>query len=150
MPHRDRKDITNPILKHSLKIWDSVCDSGGLRSLHTPLLQVLHNPSFSPGLDNSASFRVWQEKDLTSLYKLTNVLGMKLFPELQRDYNLPNSEIFRYLQLKSYIDQITPHGGSSSPLMTWFERRCRDDPHVRSMITGIYSDIRSGPSRYDP
>lgn len=119
------------------------------QSPRKPLLQVLHNPSFPTGMDNYRSFRAWQERDLISVHKLTNATGMKPFPELQRDHDLPGSELFRYLQLKNYVEQIvSPGDGSLPPSRTWFEWPCRNDPHAKGMITGMYNRLQPDPSRH--
>lgn len=67
LPCRDRKAIDNPIVKHSLDLWDRVCVKGGLKFAHNTLLQMLNNLSFPLGMDNPHSFRTWREKGLLSL-----------------------------------------------------------------------------------
>lgn len=141
LTRKDRRGVTNPIVKHSLSIWDTTRTVGGLQSTHNPMLQVLHNPPFPPGMDNSHSFCLWKERDLTSIHKLTTATGMKSFPNFQAAHNLPGSELFRYLQLKGYAERIALPRDSTNPMLTWLKRQCRNHPHARGLITGIYNDL---------
>lgn len=79
LPKTDRKTLANPVTRHYMDIWDKLRLKGNIQSPHNPLLLVLHNPSFPPGIDNLQSFREWQNRDVISLHKLTNKSVLKPF-----------------------------------------------------------------------
>lgn len=71
--------------------------------VHSP---IQNNPMFKPGTDNK-SFVQWKDKGLDKFYKLYNEASgqLKPFTELQNAYQLPNNQIYQYIQIQSIILQ---------------------------------------------
>lgn len=134
---KDRSHLTNPIMKHSLAIWDRFNDSHGLRSKHNPLLSFLGNPAFYPAWKFPKSFSAWSSRKLTRLYKLVTTDTLQTFPMLCKNHELSNNEIFRYLQIKNFFTPLLSLSTSINQ-MSQFEHICISDPHVRGLISCVY------------
>lgn len=102
----DRKKLNNPITKHTLAIWDKFKLVNGLQSPHIPLLSFLKNPLFYPAWSSPKSFKAWTSTNLTQLCELASSTSFKTFPDLCESHKLPNSELFRYLQIKTFLCPI--------------------------------------------
>lgn len=79
LPAQLRPRPLNPILSHSLTIWDSVKYSAGHLSPHLPLLEVFNCPWFPPGLDDPHSFHWWRSKGLTMVRSFLTNRGVYTF-----------------------------------------------------------------------
>ncbi|CAH2252638.1 Hypothetical predicted protein, partial [Pelobates cultripes] len=49
----------------------------------------------------------WNEKGITHLYHLYTTEGLKPFPDLQTEYELPSNFTFAYLQIKALLPENT-------------------------------------------
>lgn len=99
----DRISILNPIMKHSLTIWDTFRATRNLQSTHNHLLSFLWNPAFYLAWESPGAFAAESATNLFRLHNLVNNNAMHTFPTLCKTYGLPRSELFRYLQAKKYI-----------------------------------------------
>lgn len=98
---------SNPILKQSLRIWSQLRRHFGLQapSIH---LTLVKNPLFPPSLLDDG-FVNWHRvgiKAIKDLY-VDNIFGS--FSQLSQRYNLPQSHLFRYFQVRHFVRSIYPH-----------------------------------------
>lgn len=138
--HRDQNRISNPVVSHILKVWNSIKKQGTLESSHHPLRIILYNPAFPPGLDFLNSFQHWLDKDLVLIHQLTNPEGPKFFATLQEDYGLPRSEV-RYLQGKNYLLTQPARTDPTSLSLFQFGECYSKNPHRKVIITLLYTAL---------
>ena len=132
-----RGKICNPIIKHSLSLWDSYKSKYSLVSPLNPLLSFYKNPTFYPAWIFPNTFKEWVRKDCIYVYKFLDSSGIMPFPTVCKKYGIPQSELFRYLQIKNFVET---HLTSSAlkKQMSPFESICKDNPHVRGTISVLY------------
>jgi hypothetical protein len=74
-------------------------------SIHTP---ILNNHLFSPSCSDPA-FRIWSVNGLVELNDLYEDGVFASFPSLSAKYNLPNSHLFRFFQIRHFVQKLFPH-----------------------------------------
>lgn len=146
---KDRKNLRNPITKHFLSLWDKTKIRNRLQSMHNPLLSFYKNPAFYPAWISPKSFREWVSLNFLTMHTFVNSSFFFPFPNLCESYGLPQSELFRYLQIKNFF---TPYLNSDTLLnqLTSFETICKNDPHTRGIISLLYSQILEQPELRKP
>lgn len=137
---KDRIDLKNPITKHYISLWDRFKKNNHLQSSHNPMLSFYKNPAFYPAWIFPNSFKEWVSRDVLCMYKFVHSSSFIPFSTLCERYGLPQSELFRYFQIKNFF---APLVSTTSPLthMTSFEEVCKKDPHARGTISTIYSHL---------
>lgn len=55
----DRPPILNPVLQHTMQIWEAHKYSAGLQSSTGPLMSFLEKPAFGTAFHSPASLHVW-------------------------------------------------------------------------------------------
>ena len=145
----DRKNIKNKITKHTITIWDKFKLIKGLQSPHVPLLSFIRNPLFYPACTFPNSFKKWISSNITQLCDMSTSTSLKTFPELCDRHQLPQSELFRYLQIKNFF---MPYIQNLSKLdeLTQFERICKREPHSKGLISIIYKHLITLPTADPP
>lgn len=143
---RDRRGLGNPITKHFISMWDKYKLRNQLQSLHNPLLSFYKNPAFYPAWVSPRSFKAWITYDVLNRHKFVNSSSFIPFPTLCDKYGLPQSELFRYLQI--FMPLLT----TKSPLtqFTTFEKFCKDNPHAKGMISTLYAQLVNQPETEKP
>lgn len=83
------------------------------------------------------------------MHKFVDSSSFIPFSTLCDIYGLPNSEIFRYLQIKNFF---SPFLSTNTPLnkLTNFEVICKDEPHARGLISLLYSQGLTQPNSENP
>ncbi|XP_077334709.1 phytanoyl-CoA dioxygenase domain-containing protein 1 isoform X2 [Lithobates pipiens] len=145
----DRKSINNPISNHSLSIWDRYRNSNGLQSPQNPLLSFHKNPTFYPAWKYPKTFKAWSKAGITCLYNLTSTTSIKSFTDLCELYKLPQSEIFRYLQIKDFYTPLLNLNVNLNNI-SQFERFCLKEPHAKGCITSLYTQLISNSNTVIP
>lgn len=95
------KPYKNPIVSNTLKIWSQFRKHFGLiRS--SAIAPILNNHLFPPSCSDPV-FRMWATKGLTKITQLYKDQTFSSFAELSTKYDLPNSHLFRYFQIRHYV-----------------------------------------------
>ncbi len=92
--------IKNPIVKHSLRIWTQFRKALQLKCLSSAA-PIASNVSFPPSLFDGA-FNIWNSKGLVTINQLFIDNNFASFDQLKKQFSLPNSHLFRYLQARSF------------------------------------------------
>ena len=92
---------SNPIITHSIKIWNQVRRSFSLKDL-SMAAPIAKNHMFTPSLMDEA-FDAWSRKGVVSLSDLYIDGNFASFEQLVQKYNIPKSNFFRYLQLRNFV-----------------------------------------------
>lgn len=99
----------HPILKQALTVWQRVrilYYSDGVDA-HTPLWHCTRLPE----LINLSHDLSWSANGIWHLSQICSESGIKPFPELQSEFNLPSSQLFIYLRVKhAFLAQFGHHG----------------------------------------
>lgn len=95
------KLITNPVVKHSLKIWAKLRKHFGLHSFSL-LSPNASNFLFKPSCQHSA-FQEWGRKGIVRFKALFIDNSLASFEQLSKKFNLPVSNFFRYLQARHFV-----------------------------------------------
>ncbi|KAM7402819.1 hypothetical protein PAMP_018030 [Pampus punctatissimus] len=91
----------NPVVLHSIKIWNQLRRSFGIRSLCF-LAPIAKNHMFTPSILDSA-FQVWVKRGISKLQDLYVNNHFASFETLVNRYNIPRSHFYRYLQLRNFV-----------------------------------------------
>ena len=113
----------NIIVAHAFKLWQNIQDIFSLASTISPFTSYLGDPRLPLAYKNRHSFTTWTDHGLISLGSLQSKWSFRSFESLQKDFNLPSSEIERFHLIKSFFQ--THFSLSTSPNITIFERICK-------------------------
>lgn len=86
----------------TLKIWGKIKLSFRLPKAISALTNIGFIRDFVP-FHIDAGFRKWSEHGLTNLYQLHKDGSLKSFDQLREEFMLPNTDFFRYLQLRNFL-----------------------------------------------
>ncbi|KAM9308203.1 uncharacterized protein PAF06_012368 [Gastrophryne carolinensis] len=95
----------NPIMTHSLQIWDDHKFSCGLASPHLPLLPLWDNPMFPPACLDPARFRNWKEVGIYKVQDCFQGASISTFQQFRDKYDLSTKDFFGYLQLAHFLKE---------------------------------------------
>lgn len=149
MSSKDRRGLRNPITKHYISLWDRFKTKNKLKSLHSPLLSFYKNPTFYPAWVYPKTLKEWISRDVLYMYNFVDSSSFIPFQTLSEKYNIPSSELFRYLQIKNFF---TPLLKTTTPLtqLTPFETLCKNNPHSRGIISILYSHLLVQTNNNEP
>lgn len=100
LPIQSTQYTGNPIVITTLRIWSQFRLTFGLKGVsnHTP---ICNNHLFlPPSVD--AAFLFWQRSGLTNLRGLYTDNSFDSFAKLSEKFNLPQSHLFRYFQIRNF------------------------------------------------
>lgn len=83
-----------PLMRHSLKLWDSVHYSGNLMSPFILLLLLFNNPPFPPGFAQPGSFSCWLTYGFTEVCHFLSFHTFTCWTSLQETHEAPPVEFF--------------------------------------------------------
>lgn len=98
------ENITNKWVKETVKVWRQICREQKLGKDMIFLKQIAYDPDFSPNKSDRTFFK-WRNKGLFVFGQLLGDAEVKPFEEVARQYEIPNSHIFRFIQMHNYIQQ---------------------------------------------
>uniref|UniRef100_A0A672FIX8 Reverse transcriptase domain-containing protein n=1 Tax=Salarias fasciatus TaxID=181472 RepID=A0A672FIX8_SALFA len=107
------KYTTNPIVKHSLKIWKQFRRNFSLKDL-SKYAPVKRNHQFLPSTTDKA-FCEWSRKGIAAVEDLFIDGTFASFDQLVVKFNIPRSHFFRFLQLRSFISTSFTYFPSCPP-----------------------------------
>ena len=134
-----RKSTSNPIVKNMIKIWHDVKKYFGGTSSISQFSPIWGNNNFPPGRADGG-FKSWANKGIKRMKDVFDPQSGNLlsFENLVAKYNLPNSHLFKYLQLRNFI-RTEQEQSLEIPPLTALERPLCWNPFARGLITEFYS-----------
>lgn len=132
LPTTRQLSFTNPVVKSSLNIWFQCRRHFGFKQtlIYSP---ITSNPFFVPALSDSG-FKIWHKKGIIFFCDLFVNGSFMSFETLSREFDIPKSHFFRYLQIRSFVIKhyaTYPNRPLSSPL--------EDCLHLQSISRGQIS-----------
>lgn len=94
----------NPIALFSLEIWFSIIKQSKLKNSHKMLRWIALDNSFKPGQYDSV-FKDWIHRGLTAFSLIAKNDKVMSFQELKTRFDLKNTDLFRYLQVRDYYNK---------------------------------------------
>lgn len=88
--------------KITLRIWKKIQSAFGLPGTLSPLASIGLMRTFTPN-NMDSGFGRWSDCGLKYLYQLVKDGHLKTFTQLESEFNLPRTDFFRYLQLRSFM-----------------------------------------------
>ena len=139
------KGKNNPWVNISLKIWLEIIRRFGLGRGVKMLKWCAYDTTFTPNSTDSG-FQAWIKKGITCHYTLVQGGVLMSFEMLQRRYGLEKSDLFRFFQIRHYINQEmndVMHLESSGIVGTFLSVN-------KSTCRGIISGLYNGLQQKDP
>ena len=138
LPTVDPDSLHNPVISHSLKIWSQIRKSYGWQScsLHSLLIK---NHVFAPCFTNTL-FKNWFEKGIHTFLDIFIDQVFPTFEQIQENYNIPRSQFYKYLQIRSFVIQNNP-SYPNSPNRSSMELILMQDPSKKAGISKIYESL---------
>ena len=132
-------NVQNPWIKFQLKIWNTI--KGEYKLDHK--LQILqwcaYNPGFKPN-EIDYRFKFWIRKGITTFDSLTEKGQLKDFENLRKKYCLEKSDLYRYLQIRSYFEHyIRNRADLADPILRIFL-----GAHTNDSSKGVISRFYKG------
>ena len=95
----------NFIVRNTLKTWNQVRRHFGIKNQLSILAPIVCNPDFELScLD--VGFKTLNDAGIFRIQDLFSDGTLKSFSQLRTEFDLPQTQFFRYLQLRSYIHSI--------------------------------------------
>lgn len=141
---KDRPAMMCPSLSFSLNLWDRLSTAYGFRSQHNPLAPLFGNTLFTPGLQ-PRNFLWWTNKGLIRIADYCDHRGALSKSTLQEKYEFPNSELFRFTQIRHFL--ATLNRTSDITTFTPMENLCRNFDKHTGHISRIYNILTSSISK---
>ena len=140
LPLSTNQYSSNPIVVSTLRIWSQFRSFFGLRdlSLYSP---IYNNHLFPPSRTDS-NFRMWHRLGLSKLNDLYVDGIFANFGELAAKYELPNSNLFRYFQIRNFV-RIHNSSFPNIPLRSGVELILDAPRQVKGRMSFIYNIISS-------
>ena len=85
-----------------LKIWNKIRSAFGLPNVLSSLTNIGLMKTFTPN-NLDSGFRKWSDHGLNYLHQLVKDDNLKTFTQLKNEFDLPRTDFFRYLQLRSFL-----------------------------------------------
>lgn len=100
------KQITNPLLKQMVQVWHDVRKYLKDTQTLSQLSPIWGNQLFTPGRAD-ATFKIWASKGLGTVGSLypPRSDNFMTFGELKVKFNLDKKHYFKYLQLRSFVNE---------------------------------------------
>ncbi len=134
------KFSSNPVVKHSFKIWAQFRRSFALKELSV-YAPIARNHMFTPSIMDE-TFNTWSVKGLRTLKDIFIDGDFASFSQVKMKFQIPDSQFFRYLQLRSFASSSLSHYPSLPP-SSLLESIIDLSPYSKGTIGRIYSVINS-------
>ncbi|CAI9581107.1 unnamed protein product, partial [Staurois parvus] len=105
-----------------------------------PLLPIINNPLFPPGLDHPGAFSWWVTNGFSQVRHFLIFRSFPTWDSLRESRNIPPAEFFRYLQLRHWL--LSLRGTSAFPYQkSAFEQLCQLRPGAPGLISLLYAAL---------
>jgi len=128
----------NPIVTNTLMIWNQFRKAFGLH-IQSGQSPIFRNHLFAPSCSNPA-FRTWFEKGLAMLNDLFINGVFSSFTDLAAKFNLPNTHLFRFFQIRHFVKSCFPQFLSSPP-NSLIDQFLTLNPRKKGLIGITYKQI---------
>ena len=147
LPNPVKKISSNPIVSNTLKIWTQFRKQFGLHTASS-LAPIHKNHHFLPSCSDPV-FQVWSNKGLRSIKDLYVNGIFSSFAELSAKFNLPNTHLFRYFQIRNFVRNKYPQFPNRPPV-TMIDSILSLDTGQKKLISIMYDGIfKLVPTRLD-
>ncbi len=138
LPFPSTTPIYNPVVRHTLRVWAQFRRHFGLLAfcLSSP---IIANHLFQPSLLDS-KFQEWQRLGICRFKDLFIDNMFLPFEHLSRNFNLPNSHFFRYLQIRDFLRRQIPNFPVGPDSNIADSLLCLHPSH-KGLISVIYSKL---------
>ena len=137
LPLSKRQRTNNPVIQGSLRIWSQFRTHFKLKNAFVTS-PIRANCNFAPSLTDP-SFQQWHRKGLKSVKDLFKDGHFLSFEQMRRDFDIPQSDFFKYLQVRSFVRK---YFSLTTPPSTWVDECLGWDPVGRGMISRLYDIIQ--------
>ena len=147
LPLPGKQVSKNPIVVNTFKIWAQFRKQFGLLG-PSKLAPVFKNHCFLPSCTDPV-FRIWSDKGLRSINDLYTDNVFSSFADLSIKFSLPNSHMFRFFQIRHFVQNQNPQFPNRPP-DSMLDSFLSLEAGVRKLTSIIYDAI-SGviPSRLE-
>lgn len=124
--------------------WREVQRTFGLPGDVSVLSSIAHLKGFIP-LKLDAGYKRWRHQNLSFVHQLIEGQELKTFEQLINEFNLPRSDFFRYLQVRSFLLKHPDWNNikkSDSPIERYLIG-IRDRKHTKRPISSLYGALSS-------
>ena len=128
----------NAVVANSIKIWTQFRKSLGLHR-GSDFSPTLNNHLFLPSCTD-LTFRSWHSKGITTFKDLYDHGTFMSFTDLSEKYDLPRSHLFRFFQIRHFIQNQNPIFPSRPP-ETLIDSLLSLNPERKRLISSIFSLI---------
>ncbi len=131
---------SNLVVSHSVKIWTQFRKHTGLHR-SSILSPIFKHHCFAPSIMDEA-FRIWFDKGIKTIDDLYESGIFSSFNNLSKRFDLPNSHLFRFFQVRHFVQKLFPHFPNrppESPLDDFLKL----EPHSKHCISVIYNLIHN-------
>ena len=134
--HRPWGAYSSPVLRTTMKAWDSVALNKGFTTFPSPYSPIIGNPDFTPGMAEE-DFREWQKGKCKHLGDIFDTDGIMSFDRVHRAYFLPEAERWRYIYVRHWAlhPTVKPLAGRQ---FTPFERWLTNKDSDKRTLSDIY------------
>ncbi|OCU02252.1 hypothetical protein XELAEV_18008013mg [Xenopus laevis] len=101
---RDIPDHLPPITMHSLQTWDKFREKLHLSPCNSIFCTFLRNKKFPPGME-TRDFLPWIDNKTHLCSTLVTEREIHTFSDLKDNFQIPNGQFFRYLQIRHFVTQ---------------------------------------------
>lgn len=133
---RPRIVLSHPVIHRSLTLWELANRQFRLAPCPSPLVPLLHNPAFPPGMSRSALLN-WLHNGILYLNDISTTSNFPQFSDIRENTTIPSSDFFRYLQIRNFHSTTLPT--LSNRTLSSFEYICWKRTSTRGLISSIYS-----------
>lgn len=100
--------VNNIIVKTTLQAWQAIRKLEGRANTLSSLAPIYHNIDFAPA-SRDGGFNIWRDRGILTLGHLFHKGVMLSFTEIEKKYNLPPHNCFRFFQVRSFIQDQDSH-----------------------------------------
>lgn len=105
--------INNICIKNTIRAWVKVTRTKQLQKDY--LRDIATDRDFKPSrIDDS--FKIWADKGLIRFSQMITNKGVDTFENLSKIFHLPNSQFYKYLQVRSYLIKTMGHNKTLNDL----------------------------------
>lgn len=143
LPFLDSKlqlKIDNKWFQNTLRVWNKVKRDLNVHKEILLLREIIKDPKFFPSKEDG-TFKTWNQKGLSIFGQFIGKKGIVEFEILQKEYGLPHSHFFRYLQVRSYIENNNIKGKKLTDLnvLIQFLIKNYNTWNLKHHISALYS-----------
>ncbi|CAJ1062856.1 LINE-1 reverse transcriptase -like protein [Xyrichtys novacula] len=140
LPILPKRHSANPIVVSTLQIWSQFRTFFGLREL-SPYSPIYNNHLFAPSITDP-SYLTWHRLGLSRLSDLYIDGIFANFRELANKYELPNSHLFRFFQIRDFVKTHNPSFPNKPP-SSGMEPILEAPGQLKGLLSFVYKVISS-------